>query len=173
MRAIKKIWPIVTTEKTVSIKFILFIIGSLLTLIIVTFLFGPYSYRHETCLFCGMSKDTRKHCGVTISQKEKHTPISEWVLSLYPEHKKHIYTFGSGSSRSKWFGYDVAADGGLSLVWIYHLHQFGKEEEAHKWLKKWHEILKLPEKEQYDAFIKIIDTLRPIVDDAFEEWQKK
>lgn len=169
MRSIKISLPIVTTEKAVSIRFVLFIIGSLLTFIIVTFLFGPYSYRDETCLFCGMSKDTSKHCGIIIWQKEKHTPMSEWFFSLYPDHKEHIYTFSSGTWRSKWFGYNVTADGGLSLVWIYHLHQFGKEEEARKWLTKWHEVLKLPEKEQYDAFIKIINSLRPIIDKAIDE----
>jgi len=157
------------TNKVVRKKIVVTIIGVLLALVVTTFLFGPFSLRHETCLFCGMSKETRKHCGITLWRKEKNTPMSEWIISLYPDHKDHVYSYASSTGSYEWFGYVGTGDRFLSLGPLWLLHKSGHEEEAREWLAKWHEALKLPMNEWDDALLDIDNALRPIVEEAFQD----
>lgn len=92
---------------------------------------APYVESHKACLYCGYKHVTYSRLG-RVTQWEKSTQASDWIYTLYPEHREHTYVGHMFFIRSKWFG-GVEHGHGRPVAALYvmmALYGMGFEEEA-------------------------------------------
>lgn len=124
-------------------------------LIVVTFVAAPSSSRSSGCLFCGARRVERSWLGIKTLDSIQENDCSAWVLSIHPNHSKHIWSMGGIISKG-WFDSKSFGSGyGATSIMI--LHRFRSklgEEQARALLAQCHAELARDDRESFKEFLK-------------------
>jgi hypothetical protein len=107
--------------------------------------YGPMSVTFSQCEICGQSRSVEMICGRRVRDEITPTDHSRWLATFASADHQHVWAIGSSTHRHAWFGSQIIACGGNSVLGTIHAQRSQlSEEECRQLVEKYHELIRSP-----------------------------